>query len=254
MITKYALAAGLTLARLFGQGQRGEECTYKLTYASVPAVNVSIGMPYEGEIQGRRAVQILAVAKTSALFSPFYSLENRYETWIDKETGVPLKYFKKIHQKTLDQFMTVHYDRTHNTAWYVGGKFPNDTTVSVQPQCHNLFSMIYALRQRPLSKGDVVSYPLDVETEAWKVTVTAEAEESVACAGQKFDAVKVRFDFSPIGEEKKRKGTDILTRRVVRSQTRMWFWIAKQSPRYFLKVEIESSPFNVVTQLTKIGS
>jgi len=243
-----------TAVMAVGQARVGEDCSYKLTYLSIPAVNIYLSIPEESDFDGRRVLHISAIARTSELFSPFYTLENRYDTWIDAESGLPLKYSKKIHQKTLDQTMTVMYDQNAGSARYQGGKFPEDTTVAVRPQSHNLFSLIYALRGMETAKGQRYRFFLDIETEPWMVEVTGESEEKITCAGNSFDAVKLRFAFLPIGVEKKRKHTDILTRRIVRSETKLWFWIAKESPRYFLKVEVDSSPFNVVTNLTELRS
>lgn len=236
------------------QGRIGEYYAYKLTYLSIPAVSISLSIPDDSTIHGRRALHLIAVARTSGLFSPFYTLENRYETWMDAETGVPIYYRKTVDQKTIRQEMTADFDPTRRVVTYRGGKFVRDSSRAIKQETHNLFSMIYALRHMPLSQGQHVRLDLDVETEPWTADIEVVGEEKIHVAGKSWECVKVSFRFSPLGTESKRKHTDILTRRLATSKTRLYFWIAKENPRPFLKVEYDASPFSTYATLVTVGS
>lgn len=236
------------------QGQIGEYYAYKLTYLSIPAVSITLSIPKDSTIHGRRTMHLTAVARTSGLFSPFYTLQNQYETWLDAETGLPLRYRKTVDQKTIRQEMTADFDLMNRVVTYRGGKFNRDTTRSIESETHNLFSMIYALRRLTLSRGQHVQLNLDIETEPWIADVEVVGEEKIHVAGKKWECVKVAFRFSPRGHESPRKHTDILTRRLATSKTRLYFWIAKEEPRPFLKVEYDASPFSTYATLVTVGA
>jgi len=231
----------------------GEDYSYKLTYLGVSAVHISISVPEMIDTNGKRVYRVEAIARTTGLFSPFYTLENRYETYIDSANGLPVRFEKKIHQKTLDQTMQAEFDQSNHVVTYRGGKFANDTTAIIQEDCHNLFSMIYYLRRHRLERDKVYRFNLDIETEPWTAEVRVVNNEVLDLADRKWDAVKVAFQFRPVKDEFKRKHTDILTRRVVNSKTNLFFWIGTEEPYPFLKVEYEMSPFSTYTQLTEVG-
>lgn len=247
------LCAGFFLcSSVFSQQWVGESNDYKLTYLSISAVSISLSIPEIVQVDNKKAYRIVAYSKTTSFFSQFYSLENKYETFVDVETGLPLRYHKFITQKTIKQELMANYDHGKNTAHYEGGKFPESFDIPVQENSHNFFSMIYFLRRESLEVGKIYRMNLDVETEPWKVEAKVIQRETVEAVDREWDAFKVEFKFIPMKEEIKRKKTDILTRRLATSKTRLIFWIAAEAPHPFLKIEFEMSPFSAYTKLVEM--
>lgn len=242
----------LTCSSVFSQQWIGECNDYKLTYLSISAVSISLSIPEIVQVNNKKAYRIVAVSKTTSFFSQFYSLENKYETLVDVETGLPLQYHKYIAQKTIRQELMTQYDHSKNTAHYEGGKFPEALDIPVQEKTHNFFSMIYSLRRESLQVGQTYRMNLDVETEPWKVEATVVQKEKIEAVDREWEAFKVEFKFIPTQEEIKRKKTDILTRRLATSKTRLFFWIAVDAPHPFLKIEFEMSPFSAYTKLVEM--
>ncbi len=233
-------------------GYLGERATYQLTYLSVSAVTINISVPGKASTAQGSRYHILASARTNALFSVFYNVDNRYDIYMDSATTLPVRMDKNILQKTLEQKMTITYRHRAGEAVFHGGKFTEPLRSPIAADAHNFFTMIYWLRHQTLKTGDQYTLNLDVETEPWKAVIRVTGEEKLKAAGKNWEASKIDFAFLPQREEIRRKKTDILTRRLVTSKTRLTFWIAKQDPHPFLKVEFEVSPFNVVTILTDL--
>lgn len=229
----------------------GEKYAYKLTYLSIPAVNIFISVPETLLIRGQKVFHVLAVARTNSLFSPFYTLENHYDTYIHTDSGLPVQFNKDIHQRTLTQQGEISYDQEKLQAVYDGGKFVSQITTSIQKNTHNLFSMIFYLRREALHIGQQFNFNLDVESEPWNVETKVIARENIKAADSLYEAYKISFQFIPTKEELKRHHTDILTRRVATSKTRLYFWIGVAPPYPFLKVEYEMSPFSAYTTMVK---
>jgi hypothetical protein len=227
----------------------GESCVYKLTYLGFSAVTIELAVPETLALDGRTVYRVVARAKTNPFFSAFYSLDNRYETLIDTETGLPLRYTKTIAQKTLSQQMMVTYDQVNGKGTYDGGRFSPALTRTIQSPTHNFFSMIYALRGLTLSEGDTKQLNLDVETEPWVADIVVLGPDAIEAAGKQRDAWKIDIRFRPLETEVRRRHTDILTRRVATSKSHLTFWLDGNSPHSFLKVEFEMSPFNAYAVL-----
>lgn len=229
----------------------GEAYAYKLTYLSIPAVNIYLTVPETVTVNGKKTYHLLAVARTNALFSPFYTLENRYHTYIDAVSGLPVKFSKEIHQRTLEQRGEILFDQTERQAVYEGGRFTSQIKTTIQENTHNLFSMIYSLRRGDMRVGQKFRFNLDVESEPWKAEAEVIKKETVKAADALHEAYKISIQFSSVRDEFKRKHTDILTRRVATSKTRLYFWIGAAAPYPFLKVEYEMAPFSTFTTLVK---
>lgn len=231
----------------------GETASYKLTYLSIPAVNITLSVPEKIAFYGKPAYHVAATAKTNTVFSAFYKVDNRYDIYIDSASGLPIVMYKKVRQKTLEHEMTIRYDHNRRKIRLEGGKYavPLDTTL--MEQAHNFFSMIYFLRRQPLMMPQTFKLNLDVETEHWIVDMRVTGTETVEAAEQTWETRRVDFTFTPLQEEKKRRKTDILTRRLVTSKTKLSFWIGMQPPYPFVKVVFEMSPFNTYTILSDIS-
>ncbi|MCB0832719.1 MAG: DUF3108 domain-containing protein [Bacteroidetes bacterium] len=226
----------------------GENCSYTLRVLSIPAATITLAVQDTGRIDGRTVYTIKATARTNSFFSKFYALENTYFTTVDDESGLPLVYIKDIRQKTIEQHMEVHYAPQAKTADYSGDKFEG-RHIETLSNAHNLFSMIFKLRRQQLEVGQRLSLNLDIETEPWKALVTVEGRETIRVMGTDVKANRVSFVFNSLLPEKKRKKTDILTRRLVRSNTKLLFWIGVNPPYTFLRVDVDTSPFTTVTEL-----
>lgn len=229
----------------------GENFNYRLTFLGIPTVDVSAAVPETLTINGQSVFHVDIVARTTELFSPYYTLENRYHTYISTLTGLPVKFTKDINQRTLQQRGEIDYDQTEGTAVYEGGRFTSQIRKSIQKDSHNLFSLIYFLRRNPLSVGQQQEWNLDVESEPWKVKTEVMAKEFVSAADSLFESYKVSLRFFPVKELIKRKHTDIVTRRVATPDTRINFWIGTHPPYPFLKIESEMFPFNTYTTMVR---
>lgn len=228
----------------------GEHTSYKLSYLSFSAASVSFQVTGIVNINDRPCYRLVTDAQTTSFFSAFYDLHNTYETFVDTVTGLPLRYTKNIAQKTLRQHLTINYDHDNQTAQYDGGKWDSVFTVNVQPESHTLFSALFDLRRRTMYEGKQWVYNLDNETEPWKIQVTVLSRENIPAAGKEYPAYKLQVRFTPVGEEKKRKHTDIVTRRLVQSATKLYYWIEADAPHRGVQIEHETSPFSTYTILT----
>lgn len=80
----------------------GEDITYKLTYSlymdvSVGEVNFKI-MPKPEDIKGNRCMHIVATGNTYPFYDPFYTVRDRYESYIDEKSLLPFVFMRNVHE------------------------------------------------------------------------------------------------------------------------------------------------------------
>ena len=80
----------------------GEDITYKLTYSlymdvSVGEVNFQI-LPKPEDIKGNKCMHIVATGNTYAFYDPFYTVRDRYESYIEENSLLPFVFMRNVHE------------------------------------------------------------------------------------------------------------------------------------------------------------
>lgn len=226
----------------------GEDSHYSLTYLKIPAVYISFGVPEVTYHQGREVYHIVASAKTTPLCSSLiFEAHNTYHTYVDKSTGLPLKYGKQVRQQNLEQDLSVHYNQLTGTASYF---FDDEPRVERQigPGTHDFFSMLFHIRTKAFAVDSVYHLRLDVEGEDWMAAARVLKKEPVKIDGDSRNAFKIKITFEPLSDVRDiddRHRTDVLTRRLVSRNTELLVWIEEGPRRTVLQMEYEMRFFNV---------
>jgi hypothetical protein len=148
----------------------GERLDYIFDCFGVPSARMYIEVKEITDVGGKPCYHVVAHAQPRMLFSFFYNVRYDVETYIDAETKLPLKFYKrKTHSRRITE-EKITFDYAQNTAlWEYTGK--KSITVPLIPDTQDLLSAIYHFRSMNIKPGN--SYPLDIlyNGEIWKVTV-----------------------------------------------------------------------------------
>ncbi|HNW59533.1 MAG TPA: DUF3108 domain-containing protein [bacterium] len=158
--------------------------------------------------------QIEARIDTRTLTSLIFSIHNLYRTEVDPASRLPRTVHKTIDQSNIRQELTIHYDRITGTAR--GGELGSWPFL---PGAMDLFTMLYRLRQLSPVAGDSLSFPLDIESQAWLASgrVSDGGEESTPLGRVHVRQVTLRFSRSGSAVARAWK-TDLLTNRIARPE------------------------------------
>lgn len=116
----------------------GEKLKFVVSYKSDVFFNVDVGTVTfsvsDDKINNRPTYKIEAVGATNKFFNTFYVLNDKYTTWIDKETGLPVKAtadlsegnyrFTSTYDYKWDQKRVITKFRNHKNPDYSTMEFP----------------------------------------------------------------------------------------------------------------------------------
>ncbi len=162
-------------------------------------------------------LEICWLLKSKTIFKLLFSVDNRYHSFVNTETGLPAKVFKNIKQKNITQAWQTSYNREQSVAVTDNGlQWP------VQNDCLDILSLIWTLRHGHLTPGDSLAYLIDIESHVWRLEGIVTAAESGHNSRQVTCNCQVEFSFSPALPIVKRTWkTDLLTNRISRADTRL---------------------------------
>ncbi len=157
--------------------QAGEELTYKLYYnwnfVWVAAGEVKFRVRDQGSMY-----QLSAHGSTYKSYEWFYKVRDKYDTFVDKETMLPLISIRDIREGKYRLYDKITFDRRGNVAKSLRGKSLAEAKLkeyNIEPCMHDILSVIYSARNVDfdnLQKGAKIPVKLFVDKETWPIRVT----------------------------------------------------------------------------------
>ena len=132
-----------------------EILTFQLRYGFIVGGMTTLSL--EDDIyDGNPAFHAIAIAKTKGMANILYGVEDKYESWFDKETNLPFRSIRKIKEGGYKYYNEAIFNRNENivTSKLTGiHKVPENIL--------DLSSLLYYLRRidfTGLNKGDMLSF------------------------------------------------------------------------------------------------
>jgi len=157
--------------------QSGEQLTYKLYYnwgylwlsAGEVTFNVTdVGSEY----------YLSAVGKTYASYEWFFKVRDKYEAYINKETLLPSRAYRNVHEGGYRLYEKTEYNQTTSKVISTRGKtkeVAKQTEYAVDNCIHDILSIIYYLRNvncNEMNVGDRVPIKIFMDKEEWPLNLT----------------------------------------------------------------------------------
>jgi len=124
----------------------GERLVFDVGYAFVTAGEAVMSIPSIDTIQGRPAYHIVFTVNSTPTFSMFYKVEDRYETFLDKEGMFPWKFVQRIREGGYSRDFSAEFDPIANVARVEDKVYP------IPPYVHDVVSAFYFARTLDYSK------------------------------------------------------------------------------------------------------
>lgn len=141
----------------------GERLDYEVSWFGLPAGAVRVEIARFVAVGGRRFAHVVATARTHAVFSALYLVDDRSEGWIDLDRLVTVR------TRSLERHGPKHYDENVRYDWdarqihqrldklHKGQR--QERTIPFGRFVHDTFDVVYALRAMPLAPGFSVTLP-----------------------------------------------------------------------------------------------
>ena len=132
----------------FGQEQSpyksGEWLSFKLSYSGwIKAGKASLKLK---EDKLKELYHVKAIGKTLGPIKWFFKVEDYYQSYFSKKTGLPKKFIRNIYEGGHTKNLTIDFDQITNKAIVNNIKKGSVKEFSTKPNVHDMLSVFYFLR------------------------------------------------------------------------------------------------------------
>lgn len=224
---------------------KAESLEYRISYLGIPVVRAYIeGSPIAESDSGFYRISIHA--RTTKFWSMFYRVDNFYWTYVDS-FGTPLVYRRDINEKPIDKQTQQSYDHQYNRIYYEG-----NTAIDHPGELENFFSGVYRLRIEDLEVGMIDSFYINIEKSIWQVRCKVEKTMEIQMEGMNIECLQIDVKFDPLFPDVNRLKTDILSNKLVNSETVLKIYLTNDRWRLPVRMDYRMSPFDVKATITEL--
>jgi len=176
----------------------GEELIYKVYYnwnfVWIPAGFATFTVTDIGD-----QWHLVVIGRTMKSYEWFYKVNDRYETFIDKQTMLPVKYIRSLEEGGYRLYSRIEFDQNTQTLTNWWGDYETDakpTEYTVDACMHDLVSIVYYMRniKSAYTQNTVIPVKIFLDKEVWNLSVRFYGAEKKRIKGSgKFNAIR----FSP---------------------------------------------------------
>ncbi|TET68061.1 MAG: DUF3108 domain-containing protein [Candidatus Zixiibacteriota bacterium] len=248
IISRPWLLTLLFLLLLPGCASCAEVWEYSVKYLGMTVVRATGQLErisYEGNTE---VDHLLLKAKSTRVYSLLYRVDNEYETFVDSNTGYPIRYLRRINEGSIRGNFTTNFDQEREVAIY-----DSVDEVKLLQKSHDFFSAILFLRRQKLDLGDTYTYNLNVDRYDWEVTVKVTEEKRYKIDKRTLPAKVLEVRFRYLGPASKPNiDTDILTYHLVDERAKLKIFLSDDENRFPLRLEYKLWPFSVKASLNHL--
>jgi len=203
----------------------GEVLTYDVGYSLslmwIRAGEVTFSIK-DTVLNEREAHHVVGEGGTYSYYEWLFKVDDKYESFIDKETFLPLKFKRKVHEGGYKFYNEVDFRHDLNEVTSLKGNFKI-------PDCiHDILSAVYVCRNMNFenySEGDTIPMTVFLDNEVWPIHARYKGKEVIKTRQGKFNTIK----FTPLLIE----GT------VFEAGEEMLVWVTDDENKLPLRVESE---------------
>jgi len=226
----------------------GEKLEYDISYLGITAGHVvNEVLPYKS-INGRKSYHIRCSARSSKVFSVFYTLNDYADTFLDFEGLFSHKFHLILNETKQKRDSLELYDSekketfywsrwNHKTRGYEEKKEYNP--IEAFPQ--DSVSSVFYIRSLPLTVGSTVRFPVVSEGKTWEAVVKVEKKETLDTVMGEVRTIKLAPQMKYRGILKQQKGNN-------------YIWVTDDDRRMVVAMEAKVKIGAVKAVLTKVHS
>ncbi|MBW7840148.1 MAG: DUF3108 domain-containing protein [Chitinophagaceae bacterium] len=201
----------------------GEEVTMKVYYSTLGIyigageAKFSVGL---SKMNGRPVYHCLGVGTSYSFFDKFFRVRDRYESYIDTATMLPVKFIRNVDEDGYKIYNNVTFNHENRTAVTTNGLF------KVTPCIQDVISSVYYARNIDFSKyrkGEKIKFDMFLDDEVYNMYIKYEGKETVKTRYGKFRAIK----FKPL----------LIKGSIFEGGEKMNVWISDDKNRILLRAE-----------------
>lgn len=141
--------------------QEGEWFKFKMSYSGfLKAGNATLEVK-ESKLNGKEVFHVVGKGWTTGAIRWFFRVKDRYESYFDKQTGMPYKFIRQIDEGGHTKDIEIDFDHEASIAHVNDKKEKNKASFSIEENVQDMVSAFYYLRNNyktsSIQEGEVVS-------------------------------------------------------------------------------------------------
>ena len=166
----------------FGEGER---LVFSVQYGIVNAGEASLEIRNIALIDSAACYRVVSNARTNGVFSAFFKVRDRFESYIDTTHLYSLRYEKHIREGKFKRDEVVEFDQRKHVAKYA------DHEVPIAPRTQDVLSALYYARTLPLEVGQSISVANHTDGKNYPLVIKVLGKETVTVDAGTFDCFVV---------------------------------------------------------------
>lgn len=217
----------------------GEELTYRVYWGYIPVAVATARIDWV-EMDGRKLVSIRSTARTNKFADKIYRVDDLMESIVDPETMLPVRFTKISHEGRYWTHEITTYDHKNRVAHYESKKNGEKQDYPIEPDTHDLVSMMYYMRTQSFIVGQKPHYRCLTDDRVYDFWIDNIKEEKITTDNYG-DVPSVKVE--PVAAFNGlfvRKG-------------RVWAWVARDKRQFLTKMVAEVPVAKIWVVLDKVN-
>lgn len=217
----------------------GESLRYKMSYSGFLRAGSAILEVEEKMYNGKKVFHTKGTGWTSGMIKWFFEVDDKYESYFDKDTIKPYLFKRKINEGGYKKHRITSFNYSSNRAYVQDFTKQKDTSI-VFNNVQDMLSSFYYLRTRDVSKlkvGDEIKLDMFMDSQVYPFKLRFLGKENLKT---KFGKVKTLI-FRPL----------VQSGRVFKAQESVTIWITDDANKIPIKMKASLAVGSLRAELEK---
>lgn len=175
--------------------KNGEWFKFRIHYGMFTASYATLGV-HSTTLNDKEVFHVKGTGKSTGLLSLFFKVEDYYQTYIDKNTGQPYRFIRKIDEGGHTKDVQIEFNHDSNQAFVHDIKHNKKSSHDIKPGTQDMLSAFYYLRNnvdtKHLKKGQEVKINMFFDEENFNFKLKFLGREIVKTKFGKVPCLKFR--------------------------------------------------------------
>ena len=176
--------------------QDGEWFKFEMSYSNFLKAGEATLEVKETKHKGKPVYHVVGKGWTTGAIKWFFEVKDRYESYIDQETGKPYKFIRKIDEGGHTKNIEIDFDHANKEALVNNKKHKTQTTVTIEENVQDMVSAFYYLRNNYdtelIKINDVVELNMFFDEENYNFKLKFLGRETISTEFGKVKTLKFR--------------------------------------------------------------
>lgn len=209
--------------------QSGEWFQFKMSYSGWMKAGVATLTLNDEVLNGKPVYHVVGKGWTTGAIKWFFKVEDRYESYFDKETGLPYRFIRDIDEGGHTKNIQIDFDQKNRKAYINNIKHDRQTIENTEQDVQDMVSAFYFLRNNyetdSIEIGDEVGLNMFFDSENFKFKLRYLGSETIRT---KFGKVKC-LKFRPL----------VMAGRVFKEKESLTLWVSADKNKIPLRVKAD---------------